>query len=73
MSMPKVCPVCGKDSIRPIPRAELIPIEEILQSGYVHELRPGVLGYRCGEGHFFLIGPDEKDHERIFRKPQRKR
>ena len=60
MSTPKKCPVCGNDLIRPISRAVLVKVES--------QEVPGVLAYRCGEGHLFLVAtPEEKTKKRAKR------
>lgn len=47
--VPKFCPVCGGDTIRPIERHSLgsTKVDEKIISG--------LLGFRCGKGHVFLI------------------
>lgn len=48
--VPKKCPVCGKDSIVPLPRTA-VKLEG--------EAEPvsGVLAYRCSQGHVFIAPP----------------
>ena len=50
---PKVCPVCGHDSIKPVPRSEVIRREGLVRAML------DVLAYRCGRGHFFLSEPEQ--------------
>jgi hypothetical protein len=49
MVIPKLCPVCGQDSIEPVMRKALVTLEG--------ESQPisGVLAYRCANGHTFLV------------------
>ena len=44
--------MCGHGSVCPVERAVLVKLEG-------KEL-PGVIAYRCGEGHVFLVAPPEK-------------
>ncbi len=60
MSTPKKCPVCGHDSIRPVTRSVLVKVE--------NQEVPGVLAYRCGEGHLFLVAaPEEQTKKKAKR------
>lgn len=49
MSTP--CPVCGHDSLRLVRRTALLHIED-------ESPITGVLAFRCGRGHLFVIAPD---------------
>jgi hypothetical protein len=49
LPVPKFCPVCGGDSIQPVKRHSLASTkgdEKVIS---------GLLGFRCGKGHVFLI------------------
>lgn len=50
---PKQCPVCGNNSIRPVTRSVLVKLQN-------KEVQ-GVIAYRCGKGHLFLVGNPEKN------------
>lgn len=61
METPRICPVCGQDSIQPITRIIFVKLG-------ADEL-PGVLAYRCGQGHVFLVSPpQETDQSRTIKK-----
>jgi len=61
MDTPKVCPVCGHDSIRPVNRSTLVKLD--------NEEISDVFAFRCGEGHFFLVAPSEhKDKSKSNKK-----
>ena len=51
MKAPKLCPVCGHDSIKPVRRSTLVKLD--------NENIPEVLAYRCGQGHLFLVAVSE--------------
>jgi len=55
MSTPRKCPVCGNNLIRPVSRAALVKLENT-------EV-PGVIAYRCSEGHSFLVAASEEKTE----------
>jgi hypothetical protein len=50
---PKCCPVCGGDSLQPVERHALGTTEADTKN------ISGLLGFRCGKGHTFLIGESE--------------
>jgi hypothetical protein len=47
--VPKCCPVCGGDSLQPVERHSLGTAEADTKTIV------GVLGFRCGKGHVFLV------------------
>jgi hypothetical protein len=51
---PKVCPVCGMDSIRPVERKTVA-----LLDGGANPIS-GVLAYRCPNGHLFMVAEQGK-------------
>ena len=50
---PKVCPVCGRDSLQPVTRHPLATSEADKKA------ISGLLGFRCGKGHLFLISASD--------------
>ncbi len=56
MSEPKVCPVCGAEGLQPVIRKRLSP-------NWIADAEdgPGVLAYRCKNGHIFLIEQEKAD------------
>jgi hypothetical protein len=58
--LPKCCPVCGGDSLQPIERHTLGTNEAETKS------ISGLLGFRCGNGHSFLIGDSD-----LIKNPQK--
>jgi hypothetical protein len=55
--LPKVCPVCGGDSLQPVTRHALGTSEAETKA------ISGLLGLRCGNGHVFLISESDLDEE----------
>jgi hypothetical protein len=51
--LPKCCPVCGGDSLQPVERHSLATAESDRNSIF------GLLGFRCGKGHVFLVTASE--------------
>jgi hypothetical protein len=51
--LPEVCPVCGGDSLEPITRHALGTSEADTKA------ISGLLGFRCGKGHVFLISASD--------------
>ena len=51
--LPKVCPVCGGDSLQPVTRHPLGTSEADTKA------ISGLLGFRCGKGHVFLISASD--------------
>ena len=51
--LPKVCPVCGGDSLQPVSRHPLGTSEADKKA------ISGLLGFRCGKGHLFLISASD--------------
>jgi len=51
--LPKVCPVCGGDSLARMRRRPLGSSEAIRKA------ISGLLGFRCGKGHVFLISESD--------------
>jgi hypothetical protein len=47
--VPKSCPVCSGDSIRPLERLS------VGSTKADEKIISGLLGFRCGKGHVFLI------------------
>jgi hypothetical protein len=55
MTTPKLCPVCGSQSVNKI-------LADTLLAAYVNGLTTqvvGVLAYHCGAGHVFLVMGDD--------------
>ena len=55
--LPKCCPVCGGDSLQPVTRHPLSTSERDAKA------ISGLLGFRCGRGHVFLISKSEVGEE----------
>ena len=53
VSRPKVCPVCGRDSLQPVTRHPLGTSEAD------KKIIAGLIGFRCGRGHVFLISASD--------------
>jgi len=51
MPPPKICPVCGHDSIKPVRRTDLLHIEG-------ESPITDVLAYQCRRGHLFVVARD---------------
>lgn len=59
-ALPKCCPVCGGDNLQPLERHALGTADADKKN------ISGLLGFRCGKGHTFLI--DELDLTKKLRK-----
>jgi hypothetical protein len=51
--LPKCCPVCGGDSLQPVERHSFGTAESDTNN------ISGLLGFRCGKGHVFLVTESE--------------
>jgi len=53
MQTPKVCPVCGRDSIQPVKRTAFVKLHS------EQDEPTEVIALRCGNGHVFLIAKED--------------